>query len=133
MPTQPEGGEALDAELGTWDDFLAAGLLERVNTPVECEITLESERLGAAVACQVLVSDIILDTANIAGTQGNASTFHVKKGRVTNLPVFIPSSAVAERRIEEWAGTERPNEYADACPDGISTRPASRVLHAQPS
>jgi hypothetical protein len=113
------GGEALDAELGTWGAFQAAGRLERVVTPETCEVTLESDRLGAAVACRVTVNDIILDTANIKGTQWNATTFHVKAGRVTTLPVFIPSSAVAERTIEEWAAREHADEYAEACPDGI--------------
>ena len=113
------GGDALDAELAGWSSFQAAILLERVVTPDRCEVTLESEQLGSAVACPVTVNDIILDTAGIEGAQWNPSTFHVKDGRVTTLPAFIPSSAVAERRIEEWAVQEYPDRYAEACPDGI--------------
>lgn len=114
------GGEALDNPFGSRDEFDAAAFLERRITPLECEITLESARQGTFVACQVEVTDIIVEAAGATPTNPNATTFRVMEGRVIDLPEFLPSLFIAEDAIERWAEANEPAAYAAACPFGIA-------------
>jgi len=114
-------GDALRQEFGSRDDFEANQLLKRKIKLEECEITLENERVGAVVACFVAVEDIITAVVGSEPTNPNATTFQVKSGRISSLPEFLPSLFVAEQALEQWGAAVHPAEYAEACPDGITS------------
>jgi ketosteroid isomerase-like protein len=114
-------GDALRQEFGSRDDFEANQLLRRRIKLSECEITLENERVGAVVACIVAVEDIITSVVGSEPTNANATTFQVKNGRIASLPEFLPSLFVAEEALEQWGEGSHPAEYAEACPEGITS------------
>ncbi len=113
------GDGALFEDFGSWEEFQAAQLLDRDILIRSCEVTLASGT-ETTLACDVTVSDIIVDTAGIEPDNPNATTFRVSDGRVVRLPEFLPSSFLAETAIEEWAQAAQPDAYATACPNGIA-------------
>ncbi len=112
------GGDALDNPFGSYDEFLATGVLDRRISARECTVT----PLGndSFVACIVDVTDIISTAAGRTPTNPNATTFAVRDGRVVDLPEFLPSLFLAEEAIEQWAIANAAERYAAACPSGIA-------------
>lgn len=112
------GGDALDNPFGSYDEFLAAGALDRRIAIRECTVTALGN--DSFVACLVDVTDIISAAAGRLPTNPNATTFAVRDGRVVDLPEFLPSLFLAEEAIEQWAVANEPERYATACPSGIA-------------
>jgi hypothetical protein len=113
-------GDAFDNPFASPGEVEAARWLERVVTPLECEVGAETASLGTFVACDVSVTDIIVAAAGVTSTNLNRATFRVRDGYVIAAPVWIPSSQVAEEAIEEWARANARIDYQRACPQGIA-------------
>ena len=113
-------GEALQNPFGSPEEVAAARALDRVVTPLDCEVGTENASLGTFVSCDVSVSDIIVAAAGVTSRNLNRATFRVRDGAIIAVPVWIPSSQVAEEAIEAWARVYRPLEYQRSCPLGIA-------------
>ncbi len=105
---------------GSQDETLAAVTLNRVIRLETCSVTLDSPTVGTLVACEVTVTDMIVDAAGVVAENLNDSTFVVIGGRIARAPEWIPSSHVAEQAIEEWGMANDRRGYRAACPDGIA-------------
>ncbi len=105
---------------GSHDETLAAVELDRRIRLDECSVTLESDTVGSFVACEVTVTDIILDAASVVATNLNQITFVVVDGLVVKPPQWLPSSHLAEQAVEEWGMVNDERRYRSACPDGIA-------------
>jgi hypothetical protein len=112
--------EILDRGFGSRDETRAAVELNRQIHLEVCSVTLDSPTVGAFVACEVTVTDMILDAAGVVATNANNSTFLVVDGLVTKPPQWLPSSHLAEQAIEEWGMANDRKQYRSACPDGIA-------------
>lgn len=113
-------GDALHNPFGSAEEVAAARALNRVVTPLDCEVGTENASLGTFISCEVSVSDIIVAAAGVTSRNLNRATFRVRDGRIIAVPVWIPSSQVAEAAIETWARAHRPLEYQRTCPQGIA-------------
>jgi hypothetical protein len=113
-------GESFDNPFASPGEVEAARWLQRVVTPLDCDVGAQSESLGTFVACSVSVSDIIVEAAGVTSTNLNRATFRVRDGYVIAVPAWIPSSQVAEEAIEEWARSNANISYRQACPSGIA-------------
>jgi hypothetical protein len=113
-------GDVFDNPFASRGELEAARWLNRVVTPLECEVGAVTPSLGTFVTCDVSVSDIIVAAAGVTSRNLNRATFRVRDGYVIAAPVWVPSSQVAEEAIEEWARTNVVLEYQRACPSGIA-------------
>ena len=120
MASLMQGEEAFGNAFGSRSEMEAAQLLQRVVTPVSCKVNAELGSLGTFVACDVTVTDIIVGAAGTSSGNLNDSTFRVRDGYLVAVPVWIPSSQVAEKAIERWAAKHAWLSYALACPFGIA-------------
>ncbi len=100
--------------------MLAAVELDRRVRLDDCSVTLKSATVGSFVACEVSVTDIILDAAAVVATNLNQITFVVVDGIVVKVPQWLPSSHIAEQAVEEWGMMNDERRYRSACPNGIA-------------